>query len=154
MSVENIVKGVLEKVEYSEDYGTAGAGATWVEIPNERVMSNNATIPSEVPNVATLLDGREATASFSNAFAIPVALKDGDTFLDALKTAADNLTQVWFRIKPLGRNARIVGGQLGCIVRVQESVMPEFEQLESAIIFGSTSGADSEDTFHVEGSGS
>lgn len=144
-----VVRGVLETLEYTTTNPATGS-PTWVTIPVAQVMENNAQLPREEAALANTINGQEASAAKTLTFAFPVALKDDDTFLDGLIAAESDLAPVWLRVKPKGRLARIIGGDVGCLVRVDRSPMPQFGQLDMAIVAGSATGAEPGDTYAVE----
>lgn len=152
MANENgIVKGVLESLAYALDHDPDGApdNGTWVTIPVLRVMQAQAVMPREQGQTQTTIAGLEASAAKLTPFAIPVAIRDIDTFLQALKNAEGDGVPVWFRYKPEGRNARIVGRRVGCLVRVDDDVIGPFGDFTYSIIYGTASGADPGSTFEV-----
>lgn len=152
MANENgIVKGVMESLYYATDHDPDGAAdnGTWIALPILRIMQAQAQMPREVAQTQTTIAGLEASAAKLNAFAFPIAIRDNDTFLAALETAEQEGVPVWFRTKPEGRNARIVGGQVGCLVRVDKDAIGNFGDFTYAIVYGTASGADPGSTFEV-----
>lgn len=151
MAENGIVKGVLESLGYATDHDPDGAAdnGTWVYFPILRLFQAQAAMPKEVGQTQPTINGLLASAAKLNEWAFPVAIRDNDTFLTALEAAEENGTPVWLRVKPSGRNARIVGGAVGNLVRVDPDAIGSFGDFTYAIVYGTASGADPGSTFEV-----
>lgn len=144
---------MLLSAKYSTNFDPTTEIGTFVDIPRIQILADNAVLPKEEAQRQDGINRTPLSAAVLNQFALPVALGASDTFHEALKTAQDNLTPVWFRFEELGKTPRIVGGQFGCSVIVEERVLPDFGSLEMLLISGATSGTTSGSTF-IDGTGS
>lgn len=152
MADENgIVKGVFEYLGYATDHDPDGAddNGTWVPLPLLRVMQAQSQVPREVGQTQATINGLLASAAKLNEWAFPIAIRDNDTFLAALEEAERDGTPIWLRVKPSGRNVRIVGGQVGNLVRVDKDAIGSFGDFTYAIVYGTASGADPGSTLQV-----
>lgn len=142
-------KGVLAQVDYSTDYvfPDGDAAATYVEIPVAKVIQAGFDPPNEEAVTQPNVNGADLQAGVRNAFVLPVVQDDIDAFIAALKTASSAHTPVWFRFEMLNQNPRIVGGRSGCQVTIGESQAAQFGDFAATLIGGTTTGADSGDTF-------
>lgn len=148
-----VVRGVLEKLEYTTQNPFEVGSPTYIEIPINKVMQDQSQYPEEVPQDVTTINGALASGGHVNNFAFPVALQDSDTFLSGLQDAQDNLTPVWFRMTPKGTDIqrRVIGDSTGCLIRITLRSVPPFGDLTMAIIMGSVTGVDSGDTIVKSG---
>lgn len=145
---------MVTEVSFSVDYNFTTKSGTFNVIPRAQLLSNNSNIPKEEAQRVDGINGTPLSAAVLNQFAIAAALSSDDTWPTALKTAQDCLTPVWFKFKELNKNARVVGGEFGCTVIVEERVMPDFGDLEMLLISGAAAGTTSGSTFEEAASGS
>lgn len=152
----NIIKGVAESWEYSTDTDspTDPGSVTWTNLPLLQLMQNGFQKFSEEAQLVQTINALEASAAKKGIGIIPVAYRDDDTFLATLESAEANHTPVWFRVKPKGRDYRIIGGDTGCLVYVNRDPMPEFGDLVNALVGFSATGADPGDTYTTQAAGS
>lgn len=149
-------RGVLQSLEYSTDYDPDNtASGTWVTVPRGQLLSEGSTRPGEV---ATTVDGTNLiplAAIWINNGVQPVALLSSDTWQNGLKSASDNLTLVWFRIRELGQTFyTIIGGVFGCGVVWNERAIPDAGGLEKASFLYTSSGNLTGQTLQTEDVGS
>jgi len=156
--MSDIHRGVLQSLEYATDYDPDNTSSgTFVTIPRGQLLSDGSTRPGEV---AQTVDGTNLiplAAIWLNNGVQPVALKSTDTWQNGLKTASDDLTLAWFRLRELGKdNYTIVGGQFGCGVVWNERAIPDAGGLEKASFSYTSSGNATGQTLQTEpvGSGS
>lgn len=145
---------MVTEISFSVDYNFATKSGTFIVIPRAQLLSNNSNLPREEAQRVDGINGTPLSAAVLNQFAIAVALDETDTFAAALRTAQDCLDPVWFKFKELNKNPRVVGGEFGCTVIVEERVLPEFGDLEMMLISGAAAGTTSGSTFEEAASGS
>lgn len=149
----SVVRGHAAALEYSTDYtGNAGT-ATWISIPVAKVFADGFENPEEEAQLAETINGLDASAGKKNVGVWPIGPADDDTFLTALETAERELAPVWFRVTPTGHNARIIGGDVGCLVYVNRNPMPAWGSLVSALVGFSATGPGPGDTFRISVTG-
>lgn len=152
----DIHRGVLESFEYSTDYDPDDtASGTWVTIPRLQMLNNGAQRPGEEVQTVDGINLIPLSALWVNNGVIPVALKSTDTWQNAIKTASDDLTPMWFRLKELGKDFyKIIGGTFGTGVRWQERAIPDPGDLEMARIMFTATGNATAQTIQEENTGS
>jgi hypothetical protein len=149
-------RGVLQSLEYATDYDPDNtASGTWVTVPRGQLLSEGSTRPGEQ---ATTVDGTNLiplAAIWINNGVQPVAMLSTDTWQNGLKSASDNLTLVWFRIRELGQDFyTIIGGVFGCGVVWNERAIPDAGGLEKASFAYTSSGNLTGQTLQTEAVGS
>ena len=153
MSAQDLHRGMLLAVKYATVYDPVTRIGTFVEIPRIKILADNSVLPREEAQRTDGINRTPLSASVINQFALAMALAESDSWVSALRTAQDCLTPVWFLFQELGKTPRIVGGEFGCSVIVEEKVMPDFGSLEMLLVSGATSGNTTGSTF-VQGDGS
>lgn len=148
-----VVRGHWDSVEYSTDYTGNASSATWTNIPILKLMADGFQNPNEEAQLVQTIQGLDASAGKKNVSILPVARADDDTFLNALEDAEENLTPVWFRVTPTGQDARIIGGDNGCLVYVNRNPSPAWGSLVSALIGFSSTGPTPGSTFRISATG-
>lgn len=140
----------LEKLEYATDYDPdVPDGETRTEIPQTKIRQNESSMPGEDAQTQGMVSGHDAQAAAKLSGAFAVVIDDTDTFLDALVTAADDLTPVWFFAKPYGGNERVIGGTPGCLVTVNKSAVGDFGDFAVAVVAMNTASGAAGGTFDV-----
>ena len=145
------LKGIIDLLQYSTDYvfPSGDGAATYVTIPIAQVLQDQADMPGEEAVTQLNLNGQPLQAGVQNEFVWPVIIDDDDTFMAALKSASSNHTPVWFKVRQFGQQARVIGGRLGCQVRVGEIQAAQFGDFVVTLISAMTTGADVDDTFEL-----
>jgi len=146
-----VQRGITTELRYSTDYEYSGDHdeATWIDIPVGKVRQEASTPPVEEPQTQAMLNGQNALAAVQNSFAYPVLNADGDTFLNAAKSASSELTPVWLWVRQQGQKARIIGGPNGCLVTVAAAAAAAYGNFGVTIFAGMATGADAGDTFEI-----
>lgn len=145
------LKGIIDLLQYSTDYvfPSGDAAATYVEIPIDQVLQENADPPGEEAVTQPNWNGQNLQSGVTNTFTFPVIVDDDDTWAAALKTASSNHTPVWFKVRQFGQQARVIGGRLGCQITVAEMNAAQFGNFVVIMISGQAVGADADDTFEL-----
>lgn len=150
--MSNIIKGVAEEWSYSKTLTPNTAWddpgeADWIELPVLQLLAEGFQKFSEEAQLTQTINQLDASAAKKGVSILPLAYRDGDTFLDDLELAEECHDRVWFLVKPQGRDYRVIGGPVGCLVYVNRDPIPEFGSLVNAMIGFSATGADPGDTW-------
>lgn len=152
-----VFRNTLVEARYSIDYVPGGDpdAATWYTIPILLIRQNESIPPREVNQEEVMINGVGAGAGKIMAGALAIAIRDSDTFLTVAKAAEDQLTPTWVWLKYKSQNARIIGGDNGCIVQVNADAGAQFGTFAVNTLLFATSGNIADDAFEiVTGSGS
>ena len=147
-----IVRSKIEELRYSTDYATNAydhATSTWTNIPVKQVRQEGSNNPGEESETDADINGVDGSAGKTNTWAYAIAAKDDDVFLDELETAEADLQAVWIWVKPVGQDARIIGGRVGCQVMVDRQAVPDSGTLANAIVSGGCTGNVAGDTYEI-----
>jgi len=139
----------LSKLEYSTDYDgvLANAGtATWTEIPELKIDQEGASLFGEESQGKPNINGVAGQAGAIATAAYPVRVDDTDTFLAALKTAADAGTKVYFR-ETLGAEDPEIWGP--CLVMVNRAKQ-QFPGFVLSVINAGASSATTEGALQIQ----
>jgi len=145
-------KGVLTALAYSTDYdgNPANVGAaTWTTIPVLKILSDQAQLFREEAVTAENVAGLNLGAAVRGSAVYPVIIDDADTFLAAIRTAASNLTPIWFRETIQGQDPVVCGGAVGGIVNVADAPSGSFGSFGVSVVNFSATGANAGDTYDV-----
>lgn len=145
-----VVKNVLTTVEYTLD--DPDGAPTYVELPVVKIL-NEGDRPNAEAQTAETINGLQGQAAELLQGGYVVAVDDDDTFWSDLEDAANNWDPVWFRETPQGQDPRRIGGASGCLITVTRQ-RNAFGNVETKTIGFTASGANADDTFDVETSGS